>query len=116
MSCSVSERLDGLAEAMKLSLSKMSESIGCDRGILSQIKGNANGIPSIYIEKLVQKYPDINVVYLATGEGQPLKSMENDVVQISTAKLKNTLDKIIEEASELRELIEPMTTRKICVK
>ena len=110
---SVSERLDKLSAALNESLSRMSVSIGCERSILTQVKGNATGIPSVYIQKLAQKYPDVNIVYLVTGEGEPLKSMELDKVQISTRRLVKNLAEVIEDAQELMEIIQPLTSRKL---
>lgn len=113
---SVSERLDNLSKALKVSLSQMSEAIGCDRGLFSQVKGNATGIPSLYIAKLAQVYPDMSIEYMVTGEGDPLKSMHPDKVQLSTRKMVKNLQDIIADSQTLLDMVEPMTTRKITLK
>lgn len=113
---SISERLQSLSEALGVSLGKLSEDIGCDRSMFVQMKKSKNGIPSEYIAELSQLYPDINVRFLVTGEGEPLMSMELTEEQISASSLLNNIERCERDLAKLKELVEPMRGKKIRLK
>lgn len=55
-------------------------SIGASNGYTLRMSKNRASVGSDVIEKILRTYPDLNVVWLLTGEGQMLKSQEAEEI------------------------------------
>jgi hypothetical protein len=55
-------------------------SIGASNGYTLRMSKNRASIGSDVIEKILRTYPDLNVVWLLTGEGHMLKSQEEEEI------------------------------------
>ena len=75
-------------------------SIGASNGYTLRMSKNSASIGSDVIERILKKYPDLNVVWLLTGEGHMLKSQEEkeilDFDKLPKAK-QLEIERIIEE-------------------
>ena len=61
-------------------LSKIGKRIGLSTSTLTLARTSKNGIPSEYIRRIVEEYPQVNMCYLVTGEGDVLRS-DGDVAK-----------------------------------
>ena len=71
---SIEERLNKLAAHAGVGLFKVSMEIGLSKTTLNMLKGSKNGIPSEYISRIAEKYPEVSIEYMVTGKGDLLKS------------------------------------------
>lgn len=110
------ERLNCLSEALGISLRQMSQEIGRDETMLNQAKKSKYGLGSEHIMAIARKYPDANIMFLVTGEGEPLLSMEETATCVSAKKIISELDKMCEAAQKLKSKLEPLTDMKTIVK
>jgi hypothetical protein len=61
-----------------LSARQFDISIGAGNGYTLRMKKNSASIGSDVIENIIKAYPQLNVVWLLTGEGSMLKHVEED--------------------------------------
>lgn len=114
--------IDRLMQFIKyagLSARKFDMSIGASNGYTLRMSKNRASIGSDVIENIIQAYPDLNVVWLLTGEGPMLKTYRNqdlaefdnlpqgkrkEIERIIEAKIKeyqeNQVTEIIQEVKE----------------
>ncbi len=71
------ERIIKIAENKGVSLNQFSKKIGVSNAYFSKQKKNNANVGSHIIEKIVRIYPDINIEWLITGEGDMIKSGES---------------------------------------
>ncbi len=74
------------ANHLGISHRQFSLSIGASSGYLNRIVTQGSNVGGDYIEKCVEVYPDLNPLWLITGEGEMMKS-----------NVKKSIDDIIEE-------------------
>jgi len=115
--------IDRLMQFIKyagLSARQFDISIGASNGYTLRMSKNRASIGSDVIETILRTYPDLNVVWLLTGEGPPmLKShMEEEILDFENlppAKQKE-IERIIEEKirekqrEELKEILREVTS------
>ena len=65
----IEERLEKLSNALGMSVVATSEAIGLSRSTLSSSKKNKSGFSSKHLAILSERFPQINILYLITGEG-----------------------------------------------
>ena len=65
----IEERLEKLSNALGMSVVAISEAIGLSRSTLSSSKKNKSGFSSKSLAILSERFPQINIMYLITGEG-----------------------------------------------
>ena len=65
----IEERLEKLSNALGMSVVATSEAIGLSRSTLSSSKKNKSGFSSKSLAILSERFPQINIMYLITGEG-----------------------------------------------
>ena len=97
-----------------LSARQFDLSIGASNGYTLRMSKNRASIGSDVIENILRTYPDLNVVWLLTGEGPMLKSqMEEEILdfdKLSPEKQKE-IEQIIEtkirerQREELKDLL-----------
>ena len=108
------DRLIQFINHIGLSARQFDISIGASNGYTLRMKKNHASVGSDVLETILQTYPDLNVVWLLTGEGVMLKSqMEEEILDFERlpAEKKAIIEKIIEDKirerqhQELRNLV-----------
>ena len=110
------DRLMQFIKYVGLSARQFDLSIGASNGYTLRMKKNSASIGSDVIENIIQKYPQLNLIWLITGEGEMLNP---DVTAIQNNELPHSqkikIEKIIEkkikarQELELRELLKEVT-------
>ena len=113
--------IDRLMQFIKyagLSARQFDISIGASNGYTLRMSKNRASIGSDVIETILRTYPDLNVVWLLTGQGPMLKSqMEEEILDFENlppAKQRE-IERIIEEKirekqrEELKEILREVT-------
>lgn len=110
MDTTIKERLLAFIKAKGLSQRKFELSVGLSNGYVNNI---SKGIGAEKLQRIVEKYPDINQSWLMTGEGEmllPTDGTAKDSIFIEMVKQK---DKILrEQAMEIGRQIERI--RMLC--
>lgn len=91
---------------------KVTQECGLSQGLLGQARTGKSDLGSKTIEKILNKYQDLNRVWLITGEGEMLKSGisqdgENNTQVIGDGNHVNTpsaLDKALEALAKAQEM------------
>lgn len=104
----VGTRLDKLAKALGCGLSRISTEIGLSTSTLTLAKKSKNGIPSEYIRMIVERYPQVNAMYLVMGEGDVIMNeKKNPVEQVdyegSIEKIEKAEILMLQLKAELRD-------------
>ena len=95
--------IDRLMQFIKyagLSARQFDISIGASNGYTLRMSKNRASIGSDVIETILRTYPDLNVVWLLTGEGPMLKSqMEDEILDFENLppSKQKEIERIIEE-------------------
>ncbi|MDG1572979.1 hypothetical protein OZ410_11680 [Robiginitalea sp. M366] len=101
-----------------LSARQFDISIGASNGYTLRMHKNRASIGSDVIENIIRTYPDLNVVWLLTGDGKMLKSQEEeDILDFDQlpARKQQEIERIIEvkirerQREELKELLKEVT-------
>lgn len=96
-------RLEKLSAALGMTLKAIGEAIGASHGTLPALKKGKNGISSKHLYEISKKFPQINILYLITGEG--------DILQEDRGALQDPqLDKICERLEQIEQRLEQMET------
>jgi hypothetical protein len=74
------DRLMQFIKYVGLSARQFDLSIGASNGYTLRMKKNNASIGSDVIENILRVYPQLNVVWLITGEGEMLKKSEEDEI------------------------------------
>jgi hypothetical protein len=96
--------IDRLMQFIKysgLSARQFDLSIGASNGYTLRMSKNRASIGSDVIENILRIYPDLNVVWLLTGEGPMLKSQQEDEI-LDFDKLSPEKQKEIEQIIEIK--------------
>ena len=83
----IEERLEKLSNALGMSVVAISEAIGLSRSTLSSSKKNKSGFSSKPLAILSERFPQINIMYLITGEGDIMQDPQ-------LAEIRKRLDRI----------------------
>ncbi|WP_088341199.1 hypothetical protein [Robiginitalea sediminis] len=113
--------IDRLLEFIKetgLSARQFDISIGASNGYTLRMHKNRASIGSDVIESIIRTYPDLNVVWLLTGEGKMLKSQEEEEIldfdslpESKQKEIERIIDAKIQERKreELKNLLKEVT-------
>ena len=96
--------IDRLMQFIKysgLSARQFDLSIGASNGYTLRMSKNRASIGSDVIENILRTYPDLNVVWLLTGEGHMLKSQQEEEI-LDFDKLSPEKQKEIEQIIEIK--------------
>ena len=103
------DRLIQFIQYVGLSARQFDLSIGAGNGYTLRMKKNRASIGSDVIEVILKNYPQLNVVWLLTGEGDMIKRDEKDLIvdfeQLSKEK-KKEIELIIERKIKERQKVE----------
>ena len=91
-------RIKEFVDYKGLSVRKFEEKVGFSNGAFASQYKNNGSIGSDKIENILQSYPEINVIWLLTGEGEMLKEEEILPVAIHTNNPKKGIPLIPVEA------------------
>lgn len=113
------EILDNLLSYLQMNASQLSDELGYkSKSSLYQIKNEGKEISPQMARRICQKYPEINFMYLATGEGE-LINAPNDLSQqlnmlqqpaltlLDVPMLLQRQNEILEEISETLKSLRP---------
>ena len=113
------DRLMQFIKRAGLSARQFDISIGASNGYTLRMSKNRASIGSDVIETILRTYPDLNVVWLLTGDGSMLKSqMDEEILDFENlppAKQRE-VERIIEEKirekqrEELKEILKEVTS------
>jgi hypothetical protein len=112
------DRLMQFIRHMGLSARQFDLSIGASNGYTLRMNKNNASIGSDVIETVLKTYPDLNVVWLLTGEGHMLKSaMEDQILDFDQLpeKQQREIEAVIErkiqerQREELKKLLREVT-------
>jgi hypothetical protein len=99
------EVLEGLLSYLKISANKLSSEIGLTANTsIYHIKNGRNGISPDLANKIVDRYPEINYIWLLTGEGEMIEGeMEQSIA--SEPAPEYGMDFLIKENQFLKQQI-----------
>ena len=95
------DRLMQFIKYSGLSARQFDLSIGASNGYTLRMRKNRASIGSDVIENILRTYPDLNVVWLLTGEGQMLKSQQVEEI-LDFDKLSPEKQQEIEQIIEIK--------------
>lgn len=101
-------RLEKLSSALGMTLKAIGEAIGASHGTLPALKNGKNGISSKYLYEISKKFPQINILYLITGEGDILQAPHT--IEEKDASQAPQLHEICERLSSIEQRLEKMET------
>lgn len=97
---SVIQRILQIIDYSGLGVTEFSKSVGVSNGYFAKQKAKNANVGSQILEKIVKKYPDINVAWLLTGEGDMLVSREN----ISEKKdISKTTENVVKQIDHIND-------------
>lgn len=103
------DRLIQFINHIDMSARQFDISIGASNGYTLRMKKNQASIGSDVIETILKVYPQLNVAWLITGEGEMLKAKEvSEILEFEDlSKLKQTeIEQLIEKKIRSRQEIE----------
>ena len=112
------DRLIQFVEYIGLSARQFDLSIGAANGYTLRMKKNHASIGSDVIESILSKYPQLNVVWLLTGEGDMIKSDSHfkipdfeSITDIQKRAIESIVEKKLRERQdkELKEILQAVT-------
>lgn len=103
MNETVKERLVAYLEHKGINKSEFGRMIGVSNAYISSIR---KSIQPDKVEKIAAAFPDLNVSWLVTGEGDMLNENMGDVPILKERVNTATLDKAIDEIAAMRCLLE----------
>lgn len=110
------DRLMVFIRHIGLSARQFDLSIGASNGYTLRMKKNSASIGSDVIEEIMRIYPQLNLIWLITGEGEMLKPDRSiietgELPQTEQIRLERLIENKIKERheKELKELLEEVT-------
>lgn len=103
MNETVKERLVAYLEYKGINKSEFGRMIGVSNAYISSIR---KSIQPDKVERIAAAFPNLNVSWLVTGEGDMLSENKNDVPIIKESMNTATLDKTIDEIAAMRCLLD----------
>lgn len=106
------ERLELFIQSVGLSIRAFEGSIGASNGMIRKAINNKTDIQSKWIPSIVDNYPQLNILWLFTGEGSMLlspntsQSMDNDAIN-KVPELRNSEEYL--KVSDLMKALNDVT-------
>jgi len=91
---SMNKRLQTLLEIEHLSPSQLADALSIQRGGISHLLSGRNKPSFDFLQKVLEKYPDISAEWLITGKGKPVKGFmgeNNRSVTIDNSSQKHNI-------------------------
>ena len=98
------ERLEEFLHFKELSVYAFEKSIGASKGSISKAIKNKKSIGSNFIESIIKNYPEINAIWLFTGNGKMTNedNLENVLNQADKVKIINHIHENLEDYRYIR--------------
>ena len=93
---SVRNRLKSYIKYSRMTQDSFAESLGLSRSYVNAIR---KGISNTTLEKILEKYPDLNLNWLLFGEGEMIKNNVNNIVNQHNVNGDNNYNSTIHNSS-----------------
>jgi hypothetical protein len=99
------ERIGVYAEKRKISIRRIEQEIGASNGTLAKAISKGKDVLAEWVSVFVQKYPEVNPVWLLTGEGTMLRDSDDVSAQFPDSPKENFLLRIqhLEEMVKIQQ-------------
>ncbi len=87
-------RIEKLSKVLDMPLAAISETIGLSRSAVSAMKNSKNGFSSNQLAVLSEKFPQINILYLITGEGDILQDPQMTEIRKRLDRIENRMEQM----------------------
>ncbi len=77
----VGERIKKLIELLNTDARHFAENLGVEPSSISHLINGRNKPSFAFLQKLVKRFPDVNINWILSGEGEPLNISENNYVK-----------------------------------
>ena len=74
----IAQRIQWIIQHFRLSNASFADKIGVQRSTISHILSGRNSASLDFVTKIINHFPDVNVNWLITGQGEPLKNEGQD--------------------------------------
>jgi transcriptional regulator with XRE-family HTH domain len=105
----LSERLQIIIDLKEIQPSKFADEIGVQRSSMSHIIAGRNKPSLDFLQKVVQRYPEININWLLSGIGEPIfaekKEKPDTDIEISTEFEKKKTKEIPNKEKEIERIV-----------
>jgi transcriptional regulator with XRE-family HTH domain len=105
----LSERLQIIIDLKEIQPSKFADEIGVQRSSMSHIIAGRNKPSLDFLQKVVQRYPEININWLLSGIGEPIfaekKEKPDTDIEISTEFEKGKNKEIPNKEKEIERIV-----------
>jgi hypothetical protein len=108
------ERIGVYAEKRKISIRRIEQEIGASNGTLAKAISKGKDVLAEWVSVFVQKYPEVNPVWLLTGEGTMLRDSDDVSAQFPDSPKENFLlriqhlEEIVKIQQEKNQLLEDL--------
>jgi transcriptional regulator with XRE-family HTH domain len=92
----VGDRIKKIIELLNTDARHFAEKLGVEPSSISHLISGRNKPSFNFLEKLVKTYPEVNVVWLLSGEGEPLTNTNKNYVKQNIFDFDNQGNKNIE--------------------
>ena len=109
------DRISKLINNEGVSVRSFEANIGCSNGTIAKCLSKGTDVSSIWISKIVEKYPQYNAEWLLTGEGEMLKGEKPHsphaadlmgLIQSQQRTIENLSGTIENQSETIRKLLE----------
>ena len=111
----LSERLQIIIDLKELQPSKFADEIGVQRSSMSHIIAGRNKPSLDFLQKVVQRFPEVNINWILSGIGEPMfvekKEKDDSDIEISTEFEKEKSKEIVNKEKEIERIIVFYTDR-----
>lgn len=99
------DRLDKYMAVKKLNDNKMAISTGLSNGVIGKSRNEGRDLSTATIDKIIKAHPDLNMVWLMTGEGEML-CREKEQPTCRTQEGETELSRISDSIRSIAETLE----------
>lgn len=104
------ERIKQFMDYMSLSAAELADRIGVQRSNVSHVMTGRNNPSSLFLEKLLLTFPELDARWLIVGEGQMLRGNKDDV---KVSEVKNLFTEVIEKKVHVAQSPQRDTAKEI---
>jgi len=102
------DRILFLIKSMGMSVRQFDISIGASNGYTLRMNKNRASVGSDVLEKIVEKYPKVNLNWLVTGRGTMFQTEDEEPIPLSPEEIEAIIEDKIQEHrdAEMSELLD----------
>jgi transcriptional regulator with XRE-family HTH domain len=105
------ERIKQFMDYMTLSAAELADQIGVQRSNVSHVMTGRNNPSSLFLEKLLLTFPELDARWLIVGEGQMLRGINDETRKV--AEVKNLFTEVIEKKVQVAQSPHRDTAKEI---